>query len=117
MLVRNLDLILEGPVLVKARIALFYGYFTDILFKENIEKFNQSIKFLFESINYPPETIIIGHQACETLMTLIGDNNVIPKIEPLVRTSFPLTKYSLMTLQIVFLSTLKQIKSQCSLNS
>lgn len=88
MLIRNLDLILEGPVLVQARIALFYGYFTDILFKNNSEKFNQSIKFLFETINYPPETAVVGYQACETLMTLIGDKNVIPKIEPLVRFLF-----------------------------
>ncbi|CAI2373188.1 unnamed protein product [Moneuplotes crassus] len=83
MLKRNLDQLTQGPMLVQARLALFYGYFTDILFKDDIEKFNQSIKFLFEAINYSESMIAVGYQACETLTTLIGDKNVIPKIGPL----------------------------------
>ncbi len=84
MLGRNLDLLTKGELLVQARLALFYGYFTDILFQNDITKFNQSIKFLFEAINYPEETVAVGYQACETLTTLIGDKNIIPKIGPLV---------------------------------
>lgn len=84
MIKRNLELLIGGEMLVQARLALFYGYFTDILFKDDAAKFNQSIKFLFEAINYPEETKAIGFQACETLTTMIGDKNVIPKIAPLV---------------------------------
>jgi hypothetical protein len=84
MIKRNLELLIGGEMLVQARLALFYGYFTDILFKDDITKFNQSIKFLFEAINYPEESQAIGYQACETLTTMIGDKNVIPKIGPLV---------------------------------
>ena len=98
MLVKNLDLLLSGGNsdssevsnlndgwLIQARMALFYGYFTDILFKEQEEKFNQSIKFLFEAVNYTGDKAVVGHQACETLITLIGDKNIIPRIKPLVK--------------------------------
>lgn len=86
MLVRNLDILLDSNthVLVQARMALFYGYFTDIIFKEEDDKFKQSMEFLFRSLNNPDETIVVGYQACETLITLIGDKNLIPRIEALV---------------------------------
>ena len=86
MLKRNLQLFVNAPLLVQARLALFYGYYTDILLKDDQEKFNESMKFLFEAINNPPETIVVGHHACETLMTLIGDKNVAPRLGPMVRT-------------------------------
>ena len=63
MMSRNLDRLLSGHTLIQARMALFYGYFTDILFKDNEDKFQQSIKFLFEALIYPEETIVVGHQA------------------------------------------------------
>jgi hypothetical protein len=64
MLRRNLNELLDGSHwLIQARMALFYGYFTDILFRDDEEKFKQSLKFLFESLNYPEETIVVGHHA------------------------------------------------------
>lgn len=87
LLKRNLDVLLnDSHVLIQARMALFYGYFTDILFKNDEEKFNQSLEFLFKSLDYPEESIVVGHQSCETLVTLIADKNIIPKMIPLVST-------------------------------
>ena len=86
MLKRNLDLLIssETNVLIQARMALFYGYYTDILFKDDDEKFKSSMEFLFRSLNNPDETIVVGYQSCETLITLIADKNIIPRIQPLV---------------------------------
>lgn len=84
MMSRNLDKLLSAHTLIQARMALFYGYYADILFKNNEGKFQQSIKFLFEALMYPEETIVVGHQAWETLITLIGDKNVVPRLQPLV---------------------------------
>jgi hypothetical protein len=39
---------------------------------------------LFESLNYPEETIVVGHHAWETLVTLVADKNMIPRVQPLV---------------------------------
>lgn len=85
MLVNNLDLLLQNaPMIVQARMALFFGYFSDILFKNESDKFKQTLQFLFESIGYGEDKIVIGYQACETLTTLIADKNLIERIKPLV---------------------------------
>jgi len=85
MLCRNLHLLLsDAHYLIQARMALFYGYFTDILFKKDEEKFKESLKFLFEAIDYTDDKIVVGYHACETLITLIGDKHLIGKIRKLV---------------------------------
>lgn len=85
MMIKDLDLLLvDTHVLIQARMALFFGYFSDILFKNNDQKFKQVLKFLFDSIDYPQDKIVVGHQSCETLTTLIGDKNLISRIKPLV---------------------------------
>jgi hypothetical protein len=74
----------EAPVIVKARMALFYGYFTDILFKDSEEKFKECLEFLLKSIDSPEEDQVVALQCWESLITIASDKNIIPRIKPLV---------------------------------
>lgn len=75
----------EAPVIVKARMALFYGYFTDILFKDSEEKFKECLEFLLKSIDSPEDEQVVALQCWESLITIASDKNIIPRIKPLVR--------------------------------
>lgn len=79
---RNLEALISSHVLIQSRLAIFLGYFADILFKGDDEKFKMCLlNFLLGSISYPEDSIVVGYQSCETLVTLIGDKLLIPKIE------------------------------------
>jgi len=86
MLKRNQNsLINDSHILIQARMALFYGYFSDILFKDDEDNFKQGLEFLFKSLGNPAETQVVGMQSWETLITLIADKNIVPRLKPLVR--------------------------------
>ena len=82
---RNLEPLITSHILIQSRLALFLGYFADILFRGDDEKFKTwLLNFLLGSIGYPEQSIVVGYQSCETLVTLIGDKQLIPKIEKYV---------------------------------
>ena len=86
---RDLEGLIISHALVQARLAIFLGYFADILFRGDDEKFKMwLLKFLLGSIRYPEDSIVVGYQSCETLVTLIGDKQLIPKIENYVSIPF-----------------------------
>lgn len=61
---RNLEKLLkDSHYLIQARMALFYGFFADILFKKDEQKFNDSIEFLLRSLGASEECTVVGYQA------------------------------------------------------
>ena len=74
----------ESHVLIQARMALFLGYFSDILFKKNEDQFKACMRFLFDALEFKGDRIVVAYQSCETLNTLISDKNLIKRFQPLV---------------------------------
>ena len=62
--------------------SLLLGYYADMLFKNDRNKFLIAMRFLITSLSYTGDLKIIAMQSADTLNTIISDTDLIPRLEP-----------------------------------
>ena len=90
MLEENLDGLIQSDIVVRCRVAMLYGYYADSVLKENEARFKQILTFLFESLGMRGENKAIAIQACDTLCTVVCDQDIVPQIEGIIDSLLPI---------------------------
>lgn len=62
--------------------SLLLGYYADMLFKKDNDKFIIAMNFLIESLSFTGDQKVIALQSADTLNTIISDSDLIPRLEP-----------------------------------
>ena len=92
---------------------MFYGYYADSVLKDNDERFKQMLTFLFEALGLRNEHKALAIQACDTLCTVVCDQDLVPRIEGIIDSLLPIvnefTKNVELELFFDFLSELTRI--------
>lgn len=74
----------RNSLLLNCRLTIMLGYYIDILYKEDNGTFLNVIKMFIDSLNTSEDNLALAHQSADTLNTIINDNDIIPRIEPII---------------------------------
>jgi hypothetical protein len=55
-----------------------------MLYKGNNDMFFEVMKMFITSLNSGPEALALAYQSSDTLNTIINDNDIIPRIKPII---------------------------------
>ncbi len=90
-LTENYAQLFEGEsVLVKSRLALMLGHYLKGLFESNGELFARSIEFLLKGIATEKTHRALALQCADTLKTIIGDDDMVSRLDSYIGRLFPL---------------------------
>jgi len=73
-----------NSLLLNCRLTIMLGYYMDILYKSDEKVFLGVIKMFLDSLTSGPENLALAHQSSDTLNTIINDNDIIPRIAPIL---------------------------------
>ena len=76
---------IAANVILRARFSLMLGYYADMLFQQQPEAFNKTMRFLFESVGYELQhESVITLQSIDTLCTIVSDADLAPRLDPIL---------------------------------
>lgn len=110
-LVKNFEyLLINGTILVRSRLSLLLGYYADMIFKTDQEKFKTTIRFLIESMNMTGNELCIAKQSADTMNTITSDLDLYNRLKHFVVEFLPtileMTKTVKIALYFEFVSDL-----------
>lgn len=73
-----------GSLLLNCRLTVMLGYYMDIMYRDNDEMFINVIKLFLGSLTAGKDELALAHQSSDTLNTIINDNDIIPRIAPIL---------------------------------
>jgi hypothetical protein len=71
-------------LLLNCRLTIMLGYYMDILYKENDEDFWNLLDMFMSSLSGGEDCKALAIQSSDTLNTIINDNDIIPRIVPIL---------------------------------
>ena len=74
------DIINNDSKLIRVRYSLFLGYLIDVLFKKEPTAFQNTIMFLYTTVDLVGEDKAIACQSIDTLKTVVCDNDLQPRV-------------------------------------
>jgi len=90
----------RNSLLLNCRLTIMLGYYIDILYKENEVVFLDTLKMFIGSLRAGPETYALAYQSSDTLNTIINDNDIIPRIKPVINEIFQEASDCILTVKI-----------------
>ena len=87
--------------LIQVRFSLFLGYFSDLLFQNDLGAFKSTFMFLYQNVNLIGEDEVIALQTIDTLKTIACDKELIDRFvnANLIPEMCQLIKQSILTIQ------------------
>ena len=73
-----------NSLLLNCRLTIMLGYYMDILYKEDSKTFFGLIEMFLQSLTSGKEFLALAIQSSDTLNTIINDNDIIPRIVPIL---------------------------------
>jgi hypothetical protein len=74
----------RNSLMLNCRLTCLLGYYIDILYKTEEHMFFEVIKMFISSLNQGEETQALAYQSSDTLNTIINDNDIIPRVKPII---------------------------------
>lgn len=90
----------KNSLLLNCRLTIMLGYYIDILYKKDESVFMDSLKLFIGSLSSGEEHLALAHQSADTLNTIINDNDIIPRIKPIINDILSDVSDCIMTVKI-----------------
>lgn len=74
----------RNSLLLNCRLTIMLGYYIDILYKNDESVFFQVINMFINSLTSGEDALALAHQSADTLNTIINDNDIIPRVRPMI---------------------------------
>lgn len=74
----------RNSLLLNCRLTVMLGYYIDILYKSDESVFFQVINMFIASLTSGEDSLALAHQSADTLNTIINDNDIIPRVKPMI---------------------------------
>ena len=93
-------IMLTENLILNCRLTCLLGYYIDILYKEDNLIFNKVIKMFITSLNQNEENHALALQSSDTLNTIINDNDIVPRIKPIINELLFAVNDAILTVKI-----------------
>lgn len=90
----------RNSLMLNCRLTCLLGYYIDILYKSQEDMFFIVIKMFIDSLNQGEETQALAYQSADTLNTIINDNDIIPRIKPIISDIIKTIAPAILTVRI-----------------
>lgn len=100
----------KNNLILNCRLTCLLGYYIDILYKDQNDVFVDVIRMFIESLDQNQENLALAHQSADTLNTIINDNDIVPRIKPIIGDLLQALNPVILTIKIPeFFSFLEEI--------
>ena len=73
-----------NSLLLNCRLTIMLGYYMDILYRQNEDVFLSLLEMFMNSLSSSTDCMALAIQSADTLNTIVNDNDIIPRVVPIL---------------------------------